>query len=198
MSILLPASPQPTDGTTPAYLDYGGILRPILGGALQKLLRLGDRFALDVVMPTMKTEDLGRVWVSRLIQAQRQGAIMRWPQLGFNVGNPGSPVVNGANQSGSTLSMRGLVAGYVVREGQFFSVIHGGRRYLIMATSDAVAAPNGVVVLPISPMLRFRASDGAIVEPVPMIEGFLEGDSREWTLNAAMTVGLNFRITETK
>lgn len=198
MSILLPASPQPTDGTTPAYLDYGGILRPILGGALQKLLRLGDRFAIDVVMPTMPTEELGRVWVSRLIQAQRQGAIMRWPQLGFDIGAPGSPVVNGANQSGSTLVMRGFSAAYRVREGQFFSVIHGGRRYLIMATSDVLVGGNGLASVPILPMLRFRPGDGALIEPTPMIEGLLEGDSREWTLNAAMTVGLNFRITETK
>jgi hypothetical protein len=198
MSILLPVSPQPTDGTTPAYLDYGGILRPILGGALQKLLRLGDRFAIDVVMPPMPTEAVGRVWISRLIQAQRQGAILRWPQLGFVVGNLGSPVVNGANQSGSTLVMRGFAAGYVIREGQFFSVIHGGRRYLIMSTSDVTVPANGVVGLPITPMMRFRASDGAIIEADPKIEGLLEGDSREWTLSAAMTVGLNFRITETK
>ena len=199
MSILLPSTPGPASAE-PGYMEWGGTLRPVFGGAMQKLLRLGDRFAIDVTMPPLRTEAAGRVWVSKLIQAQRQGAIFSWPQLDLNVGTPGAPVVDGAGQAGSTIRIKGLTGNYTVRDGQFFSIIHGGRRYLHMATADTNASSGGIIAaLPIAPMLRIQPSNGAICEFVePMIEGLIEGDSRTWTLDVARLTGLSFRIIEAK
>ncbi|UYY60102.1 hypothetical protein [Sphingomonas sp. S2-65] len=197
MSIALPSSPGPASAE-PAYLEWGGTLRPVFGGAMQKLLRLGDRFAIDVTMPKLRTEAAGRVWVSKLIQAQRQGAIFEWPQLGLDIGNPGAPRVNGGGQAGSAINLRGFAPGYQVRDGQFFSIIHGGRYYLEMATADVAADGGGNVVLPIAPMLRMQPGNGAICDFNPKIEGLIEGDSRSWTLDVARFVGLSFRIVEAK
>lgn len=198
MSIALPADPAPTSAE-PAYLDWGGQLRPIFGGAVQKLNRLGDRFALNVVMPVMESADDGRVWVANLVLAQRQGAIMEWPQHSLDVGQPGAPVVDGAGQSGSTLALRGFAPDYAVRIGQFFSLIEGGRRYLHMAAADMLADADGRMALPIAPMLRVRPANGAICEFVqPMIEGFLDGDRRSWSIDTAMFVGLSFSIGEAR
>ena len=198
MSIALPADPAPTRAD-PAYLDWGGQLRPIFGGAIQKLNRLGDRFALNVVMPVMESADLGRVWVANLVLAQRQGAIMEFPQHSLDVGQPGAPVVDGADQSGSTLALRGFQPGYVVRVGQFFSLIVGGRRYLHMAAADVAADSDGRIALPIAPMLRVRPGNGVIAEfEQPMIEGWLDGDRFSWSLDTAMFVGLSFSIGEAK
>jgi len=198
MSVALPIHPQPAEAA-PAYLDWGGTLRPIFGGAMQKLNRLGDRYALDVTMPPLDNEDHGRAWIAALVVAQRQGAILPWPQPGLVVGAPGAPVVAGAGQAGSTLLLRGFSAGYRMRAGQFVSLIVGGRRYLHMAAAVTVAAGNGTMALPIAPMLRARPGDGALVEvAAPMIEGLLEGDSRGWTLDAALYTGLSFRIVEAK
>jgi hypothetical protein len=183
----------------PAYLDWGGTLRPIFGGSLQKLNRLGDRFALSVTMPPLPTADAGRIWVASLILAQRQGAIMRFYQPGFDPGEPGSPVVDGAGQAGSSLALRGFVPGYVVRFGQFFSMIVGGRYYIEMAAADATADSDGKMVLPISPMMRMRPSSGTICDFVnPKIEGLLDGERREWTLDVALFTGLTFQIEEAK
>lgn len=199
MSVMLPSSPAPV-AAEPAYLDWGGTLRPIFGGAVQKLNRLGDRFALDVAMPPLRTEAQGREWVADLILGQRQGAMIEWPQPDLVIGAPGTPVVDGSGQAGSFLNLRGFAAGYGVRKGQFFSIVHGGRRYLHMATAAAVADGSGVIApLPIAPMLRMQPSDGAVCEfALPMIEGWLEGDSRSWTLDVARFTGLSFRISEAK
>ncbi|CAM3282655.1 MULTISPECIES: hypothetical protein [Sphingomonas] len=197
MSIALPLSPSPSS-STPSYLDYGGTLRPIFGGAMQKLTRLGDRFAIEVTLPPLPYAETGMLWIARLIRAQRDGAIFPWPQPDFDTGAPGSPVVNGSGQSGSAINLRGLANGYTVKEGQFFSIIHGGRRYLEQAAATATVA-NGQLSLPITPMLRISPQNGAVVEIAkPMIEGLLDGDARSWSVDLARTVGLTFTITEMK
>jgi len=196
VSILLPATPEP-GSATPSYIDYGGILRPFLGGSDQKLNRLGNRFACDFTMPPMLLAETGRIWVSRLVQARQTGAIMEWPQPGFETGSPGLPTVRGSGAGGTNLPLKSVSAGYTIVEGQFLSVIHGGRRYLHMANADATADSTGKVSVSISPMLRFTPTDGDVVEIArPMIEGFVEGNEQPWDLDTARTTGLSFRIRE--
>jgi hypothetical protein len=198
MSVLLPTDPAPSDAT-PSYLDWGGTLRPIFGGALQKLRRLGDRFALSVNMPPMLSAEAGMTWVARLIAARGEGAIMPWPQPGFDPGAPGSPQVAVAGQTGSQLLVSGFSFNYRPREGQFFSIIHGGRRYLHVVAADANAGSDGTVTLSIRPMLRVSPAAGAICEFArPMIEGLLMGDEQGWNLSTARTTGLSFGLQETR
>jgi hypothetical protein len=201
MSVLLPTTPSPTDGTEPSYLDWGGTLRPIFGGSLQKLRRLGDRFALSVVMPPMFTAEAGMLWVARLIAARRAGgAVLPWPQPGFTPPPSGAPRVAGAGQSGSLLTIEGFSpVDYVVREGQFFSIIHGGRRYLHQAAESRAAVDGRITALAIQPMLRISPANLAVCEfDEPKIEGMLGGDEQTWTPSTARTIGLTFSITETK
>ena len=198
MSVLLPTSPSPEDAT-PSYLDWGGTLRPIFGGALQKLRRLGDRFALSVTMPPMLNAENGMTWVARLSAARGEGAVMPWPQPGFDPGNPGAPNVAQAGQTGTLLLVSGFSTNYAIREGQAFSIVHGGRRYLHMVAADANAGSDGAVTLSIRPMLRVSPAAGAICEfAQPMIEGFLGGDEQCWSLATARTTGLSFSIQEVR
>ena len=170
MSILLPSAPGFRAGK-PRLLDFGATLTPPGGGAAQRLNRIGNRFALDVEVGTSRADVAGRVLASRLMQALTQGALYPFPQ-DLNPGAVGSGVtVNGGGQTGSTLSLRGFPAGYQVREGQFLSLVHNGRRYLHAAAADGAADGNGGLVLPIVPMLRISPGDGEIAEfAQPMIE----------------------------
>ncbi len=198
MSVALPSHPAPV-AAEPSYIDWGGVLRPVFGGALQKLRRLGDRFALAVELPPLDNVELGMAWISALIAARREGAIMNWPLAGFRPGVTGFPVVFGAGNAGSQLPITGLAPGYPVRPGQFFSIIHGGRRYLHEAEAAVTANGNGSVILPIAPMLRISPSDGAVCEfAMPKIEGLLDGDRQSWTLDVALNVGLSFTIMEAR
>jgi hypothetical protein len=195
-SIVLPTAPLP-QSATPHYLDFGGVQTPPGGGASQKLNRLGDRYAIDITTPRLKPEPDGRIWVQRLQRAMKRGAIYPFPQPGLIIGNPGSPVVDGAGQAGSLLALRGFAPGYTVREGQYFSIIHGGRRYLHSAAVQTTANGAGTMTLSITPMLRIAPADGATCEfAEPMIEGFLGGNEMAWTLVIARVQGLTFTITE--
>jgi hypothetical protein len=196
MSILLPSSPGPR-AAVPAFLDWGAVLSSPLGGADQKLNRLGDRFALDVTMPPIPSAEDGAAWVAAVIQGQKEGVLFPWPQ-GIDIAGAGALAVDGAGQAGTSLDVKGSTPGRTFARGQFFSVIHSGRRYLHILTAAATADGAGKASFSIEPMIRTAGySNNAVIEiDEPMIEGFLEGNAREWTLDTAMFVGLQFRIKE--
>lgn len=195
MSILLPTSPGPRSAV-PSYLDWGGVIASPLGGADQKLNRLGDRFALDVTMPPLTVPNEAAAWVAALIQGQKDGVLFEWPQ-GIDIDGTGDGTVDGADQAGTSLDIEGIAAGRKFLRGQFFSVVHAGRRYLHIVTAAAVASVGGKATLSVEPMLRVSYADGALVEiDTPKIEGYLEGNSRDWSLDTAMYVGLQYRIKE--
>lgn len=183
--ILLPSKPGlKTD--RPKMIDYGGTLIPPAGGAVQMLMRLGTRHALDFVLPSMPTEPLGRIWSMRLRMAKLFGALLPFGQDGFDVGMPGAIVVDGAGQAGMVLNVRGGTSGYAIREGQAFSIVTAGRRYLHFASADVVLDASGKAAVPIAPMLRTFPADGDVCEFArPMIQGSLSGSEVAWDRQTA-------------
>lgn len=162
-------------------IDFGGQLKPTLGGPVQNLMRLGTRHALDITLPPMPAEPEGRIWASRLRQAKLYGAIVNFTQDGFTVGNPGSPVVNGGGQAGIALSMRGFAPGYTVREGQAFTLVHSSRGYLHFAAADFTANSSGVLNVQFFPMARVISSDGDSCNFLnPYLQGSLSGNEASW------------------
>jgi len=178
--ILLPSRPG-VKADKPRMIDYGGQLKPMLGGEVQTLLRLGTRHALDFTLPNMRPEPDGRIWSSRLRQAKLYGAIFPFTLDDFAIGMPGAPVVDGSDVLGSTLPLRGFRAGYAVREGQPFSIVHNGRRYLHFAAITMIADGAGEMALPIFPMLRAAMDDGDVCEfAAPKIQGSISGNEVAW------------------
>jgi hypothetical protein len=195
MAILFPSSPMPL-APRPKLVDFGGDLTPFLGGPVQRIGRLGSRFGLAVELPRLDQEE-ARVWVSRLLQAKASSGVHRWPQLGDGVGDEGAPKVNGAGQSGAVLSIDGLPPGKTLKEGWFFSLIAGGRRYLHLIAADATASPLGAVTVSIQPMLRIVPPDNAVIELAePKIEGAVQGNEHAWDPDLAEEVGLSFTLVE--
>jgi hypothetical protein len=197
MSIILPLSPS-LQGATPHLLDWAGTLTPPLGGSLQILDRLGSRHSIDLKLPPIPTEPAGRIWASRLKQAKRQGALYRFPQYGFRIGAPGAPQVGANGQAGTSLALTGFTPGYAIRDGQWFSLVTGGRRYLYSASSGAVANSSGAATVQIEPPLRISPVAGDLAEfAVPMIEGVLSGNDLSWEHLTAPYVDLGtITITE--
>ncbi len=75
------------------------------------------------------------------------------------------PFVNGANQAGGTLALRGFAGGAeAFRAGDLLGFTDpNGRLRLHMATADAVAAEAGTVSVPIAPPLRLSPANSAVV-----------------------------------
>lgn len=166
----------------PRMIDFGGQLRPPLGGEVQTLMRLGTRHAIDITIPLMRSEPDGRIWSAKLRMAKLYGALWQYRQDGLKIGIPGAPVVDGSGQTGSQILLKGFTPHYVIRMGQAFSMIRAGRRYLYFAAANAVAGGDGKVTLPIFPMLRKITVDGDVCEfAAPILQGSLSGNEVAWT-----------------
>jgi hypothetical protein len=184
----------------PQLIDFGGELVPGIGAAVQRINRLGNRFGIAVEMPPVPEEPEGRILAGLLRLAKTQGALFPFPQPGLEIGVPGSPVVNGTVAGGTSLPVRGLTALYTVRFGQFFSIIHGGRRYLHSAAAETTANGSGNAVIVLDPTLRTDLADGDVVEMAePKIEGLLETGNVKWAIRTEpFTDGLGFTVTESR
>lgn len=193
--IELPASPAPNNAQ-PALMDFGMILRPSTGAAASRLDRKGSRYRATISYPPMKPETAD-VFVSRLLRAKSEGLRIPYPLL-RSQGSPGSPVVDGAGQTGKTLDIRGLNVGYAIREGFWLSVEDAsGQHYLHNAGSTARVGADGLATITLAEELRTPFADGATVNlAVPMIEGFVTGDSWGWTIPVERLIAVQFEMEE--
>lgn len=189
--LVLPTDPAPANMGI-AMITAKNVLAPAFGDGEQELLRKGSRYALTFQMPPMR-------YVTSMdwddLMAEGDTVVMKVHQPGFDTGAPGTPRVNGAGQSGSALVIDGLTNGYVIRKGQFLSVITQGRRFLYRAKAS-VTASGGAATVPLRTMLRFPPADNDVVEIAqPMIEGFVR-DLGEWSVGVDRLVGLQFTVRE--
>lgn len=184
------------NGATPALVDRGGVLR---GASAIRVDRLGSHYKLMVTLPPL-FEDDGRIVVSRLIRAKRQGLRMPYPLLSVDQGMCGSSVVvDGAGQSGSALAVRGLTPRVAVREGYWLSIeTAAGQHFLHNVGAGVIADADGKAVLSVEDtMLRHPFDDGCRVHLVrPMIEGLVEGDEFAWGLAVDHRSEIQFTIEE--
>ncbi|WIW88956.1 hypothetical protein K3M67_02960 [Sphingobium sp. V4] len=197
-SIMLPTDPGP-NGMELNYVEFGGVLTPALGGAAQRINRPGDRHAVVFSMPPLVLEPHGRIWINRLRLGVQLGAVAEFLQPDFHIGSPGAPVIDGDGQAGKVLSLRGFTPYYQAREGQAFSIIIGGRRYLHFSDETKRAGPDGKITVSVSPMLRASPANGDVCEfGSPKIEGILSDDAKRWTTNINRHVGISFTVTEAR
>lgn len=181
---------------SPKLMDFGGFLAPSTGGAVLRVDRMGNRHAIDFVLPPMRMEPHGRLWSSRLKRAKTEGAFMRMPQVDFRPGAAGVPVVAARTVGGRLLPVAGGQPGGRVREGQFLSVIHEGRRYLHSVDAEVGFGADGTALLQVTPMLRTPLDIGDAIEIAqPRVEGLILEDFG-YTVGSNRTVALSFTLTE--
>jgi hypothetical protein len=192
MAVLtLPTDPAPAKMAV-AMVSAKNTLTPAFGGAEQELLRKGSRYALTFSMPVM-TYVQSMEWDD--LMAEGDTVLMRVFQPGLVIANPGTPLVKGAGQAGTSLVIDGLPNGYVIRKGQFLSVVSAGQRFLYRAKASATSVA-GTATVPLRTMLRRPPNDNDVVEIAqPMIEGFVR-ELGEWSVGVDRLVGLQFTVRE--
>lgn len=195
MPIDLPATPGPVDIAI-RQIDFGGTLKPGLGGPVQRINRNGNRFAIAVQLPPMKPID-ARAWLAALNLGVQQGVRWRLRQVELLPGSPGNVRVSGGGQAGSTLAVTGANPNYPFRLGQFFTLVHGGQRYLHQLAAPTNATSGGTATLTIVPPLRIEPSDSDVLEiGQPIVEGLLADNGFEWSIDRARLAGISFTILE--
>lgn len=193
--ITLPSTPAP-NGCSPRVVSFDLHARPATGAAVQTIYRPGSRWALDFTYPVMKA-NVARTFTSRLVRAQRAGLRMEVPLLGVSQGNPGTPVIDGAYPSGTSLPLRGCAPGYVFDEGYWLTLIDAAGDYYLHQVVGSVAANGaGKATVSIETPIRAPLLDGAsVLAATPMVQGFIEEVS--WGMRIGNFVdGIGFTLEE--
>lgn len=194
MPLILPTWPGPSS-MTPRPIFTRNETRPASGaGPVGRNLRPGTRWAWDIELPAMSyVESLA--WDDLL--SEDDTVVMEILQPGLVIGAPGSPLINGANQSGRTLNLKGLTPGYAFRKGQWLSMIQNGQRFAYKSSAAATADGSGNMALPLRTMLRVPTLNNAVVEIAqPMVEGWPTIDTDSLTVGVDGLVTPRFTVEE--
>lgn len=191
--IELPASPAPRD-MEPIYVDRGFTQE---GASDLRVDRPGSRWALNINYPPMMPS-VSAKFTARFVRGKSDGVRIGLPLI-VPQGAPGSPVVNGAGQSGRLLSVRGLTPGYAVKEGFWLNIVRAssGKSYLhqVFGTSFADAVGNAIIDL--NPGLRAPFANGDLVELArPWIEGRVLGEEWSWQVPVNHLIALSVPVKE--
>jgi hypothetical protein len=192
--IEMPTTPAP-NGVEVTILDFGFLQRPQSGAPALRVDRPGSRFTVAVSYPPMKS-DVARAFVARLQRAKREGLRIQMPLLEVNQGSPGSPTVNGAGQSGTTLAIDSLTPNYMFREGYWLTITEAasGDRFLHCCLSAVAANSSGQATIEIEPALRAPFADGDTIELAhPTVGGYLT-DAVGWSLSVDQLVRIGGTI----
>lgn len=194
--IELPACP-PIKEAVPRYVSFGVDQDPILGGPQSKVLRMGDRWAIDVETYPAEYAEHGMKYLSRLVRGLKETVRLAFPEPGVKPRSYGAPVVASAGSAGTLLPVSGLIPGDVIREGKFFSMIIGGQSYLYqVAVADVTVGSGGTAALQIEPMLRRQPPAGTALDFEPKIEGFVQGNEQAWNTSRSKYLPFRFTIKE--
>lgn len=149
-------------------------------GAIQTLDRGGEHLMLTLTYNNLKTADRALLtgFLARL-NGQQHRVTLPFHAVDNQGSFGGTPLVNGASQTGTTLDIDGCslsVTGWI-KAGDVFSV-NGEMK---IATLDANSDGSGNVTLTFSPRLRTSPSDGAAIETTaPSGTFMLAGNAQSW------------------
>lgn len=194
--MILPKYPRPNRMGVD-YLDFG---ISQTGASSLRVNKPGNRYRLTFswAVETMEPEIAAR-FISRLKRGKRTDVqidiLLPQPQ-----GSPGNPMVNGANQQGTAISVRGLTPGYMVRDDFWMTIIEAnGNAYLHTAAEPVRANEAGEAIIQIEPPLRAPFPDGAQIEMArPYIKGELLGETFSYVYESLRRVPLSITIQERK
>lgn len=135
-------------------------------------------------------------WVN--IFHETDTCILQLPEPGITIGSPGTPLVNGATQTGTSLVTDGWTPGYVIPKGKWVGVSVSGLQYLYQTTTAVTASGGGAATLVLRPMLRTSPADNAalIINPAA-VEGFVTLSEGAMNISVNRLVeGFTFTIEE--
>jgi len=164
----------------------------------------GQRWEADVTLPPLQRAD-AELWASFLLRLRgQQGTFLLGDPAnatprGTASATPGTPVVNGASQTGDELNIDGLPTsetGYL-KAGDYIQLGSGATATLHKVLEDVDSNASGEATLNLWPQVRTAPADNAAVT-VSNAQGNFRLASNEtmWDINSATLYGITFGAVE--
>ena len=164
----------------------------------------GQRWEADVTLPPMKRAD-AEEWISFLVKLKGSygtfllGDPNAATPMGTASSSPGTPVVNGASQTGNTLNIDGVPASQTgdLKAGDYIQLGSGSSARLYKVLDDADSNGSGEVELTIYPDLRSSPSDDSTVVVSNAVGLFrLTTPTHNWAISMDGFYSLSFGASE--
>lgn len=164
----------------------------------------GKRWEAEVQLPPLKYDD-AEDWIAWLLSLNgMSGSFLmgdpnRATPRGSAATTAGTPVVNGADQTGSSLSIDGLptsVTGYL-KAGDYIQLGAGSTATLYKVVTDVDTNSSGEATLDLWPNILTAPSDNAVVI-VTSAKGRwrLNSGQQDWSINNASIYGITFACVQ--
>lgn len=160
----------------------------------------GDGWEADIDLPPLSRAE-GDDWIAFLLSLNgMEGSFLMGDpvyatQRGTWVG--GSPLVNGASQTGKGLNIDGLTVGVTIKNGDWFQMGSGLNTSLYKIVKDTTANGSGQAAIDFWPRLRATPADNeALVLSSPKGCWRLAANTREWSMDLALKYGIKFSCRE--
>lgn len=161
----------------------------------------GQMWEADVSLPPMKRAD-AEVWIAWLtsLRGQYGTFLMGDPSAATARGTlGGTPLVNGADQTGATLEIDGATADVAnwLRSGDYIQLGAASSATLHKVLEDVSTDGSGQATLTLWPHIRTAPADDSTVVTSSAVGNFrLSSNSAEWSINEASIYGINFSAME--
>lgn len=161
----------------------------------------GQIWEADLSLPPM-TREAAEQWVAFLLALNgREGTFLLGDTLNTTPRGTGTgtPLVNGASQTGNTLVTDGWTAGVtgILKAGDWFQLGTGSSSRLHKIVQDATSDGSGNATLEIWPRLRSSPADNAALTlSAPKGLFRLASNVRAWSIGLAQLYGLSFAAVE--
>ncbi len=167
----------------------------------QVLAHQGQRWEADVTLPPMKRSDAEQ-WVAWLVSLKGlRGTFLMGDPVGCTPRGSagGTPLVNGASQTGDTLNIDGCTASQTpwIKAGDYIQLGSASSASLHKVLADANSDGSGEVVLDIWPNINVAQADNAtIVTSNAKGVWRLANNESNWSINEIAVYGLTFGCTQ--
>lgn len=145
--------------------------RSATGSNRQKGLRKGSHYSVEVALePMSHAEALD--WLD--LRNEADTVVLSIPQMGLEIGAPGTTRVNGSGQAGTNLAIKGFTPSYAVRKGQCFNHVGSdGVRRIYIASATVIADGSGNATVPLETLLNWPPLNNDVIDFADVrIEGF--------------------------
>lgn len=161
----------------------------------------GQRWEAEVQLPAMQRAEAEQ-WLAWLLSLNgRAGTFLMGDPLGATPRGAlgGTPLVNGASQTGSTISIDGCtpsVTGWL-KAGDYIQLGSASTATLHKVLQDANSNGSGQVTLDIWPSIRTAPADGSTVVTSNCVGRFrLNSGEQDWSISTASIYGITFAAVE--
>lgn len=157
--------------SNPARVDWGierfdGMFVSPLNGEIQQIVRPGARWGVTLSWSTLPEADWHALaaWGAQMATGGYRCALPNYAYRALG-SLAGTPLVNGAGQTGGTLATKGWTASAVgvLKTGDMFQITNGTKHQLVMVTADVNADGLTDASVPITPSLRISPTNSSVL-----------------------------------